>query len=398
MYTEPLYGISINLYLPYASVYMLALGLNDSQVGLIATVCMISQVVFAFLSGPITDKLGRRKTTAVFDFVAWSIPSLIWWRAEGFWFFFMAAIINGTMQVVSNSWNCLLVEDAEKSEITGLASLVVVAVQISAFFAPIAAILFSRLTLVPALRILYFYAFIVMTFKIWLTNFLSRETRMGMIRLVETRKMSFFSLALGYGGVIKIIRKSRGTLFALTIAALVGIVVMINNTFWQVIVSRKLLVPVHLLPIFPILKSAIAIIFLFFVVPHMTRGILKLPLLVGFVCFFTGQTILILTPVEGSVKYIMLCISLIFDGFGFGTLNMLARSLLALNVNVKERARVMAVLNMITVALTSPFGWIGGLLSGVSRNLPFVLNLFLLTTGFLITKIYYSENRGQENE
>jgi len=61
--TEPLWGLSMNLCLPYASVFMLALGLNDSQVGLTATIAVLSQVVFAFLSGPITDKIGRRKAT-----------------------------------------------------------------------------------------------------------------------------------------------------------------------------------------------------------------------------------------------------------------------------------------------------------------------------------------------
>jgi MFS family permease len=368
---------------------MLAIGLDDYQVGFIATVFMISQVVFAFLSGPITDKFGRRTITAIFDFVAWCIPCLIWWQARNFWFFFVAAIINGTMQVVSNSWNCLLVEDAEKNQITGINSLIVIGVQISAFFGPIVAILFSRLTLVPAMHILYINGFLLMSFKIWLTYYLSRETGMGIIRLAETRKKNIFSLALGYGGVLRIIGKSRGTIFAMAITAMVGIVVMINDTFWQVIVSKKLLVPVHLLPIFPILRSLIAILFLFFVVPYMTRGLLKIPLLAGFTCYFIGQALLILAPVDGPVKYFMLCVSLIFDGFGFGSLRMLARSLIGLHVDVAERARVMAIVQMIVMSVTSPFGWIGGMLSSISRNLPFVLNLTILALGAAVTVIYY---------
>ena len=56
---------------------MLALGLSDTRVGFIATVYMLSQAVFAFFSGPITDKMGRRKATAIFDFFSWCIPCLI---------------------------------------------------------------------------------------------------------------------------------------------------------------------------------------------------------------------------------------------------------------------------------------------------------------------------------
>jgi hypothetical protein len=293
------------------------------------------------------------------------------------------------MMISTNAWDCLLVEDTEKSQFTRINSLVVICGQLSVLFAPISAVLFSRLTLVPAIRTLYLNAFVVMTLKIVLVYVFSRETGMGMIRIRESRGKSIFSLAGGYGGVLKIIAKSRGTLFALIITALVGIVVMINITFWQVIVSKKILVPDHLLPLFPIFRSLVTIFFLFFVSPRLIGGVLKQPLLAGFICYFMGQLILILTPSDGSVKYIMLCISLVFDGFGSGSLTMLARSLVALNVNPEERARIQAILHMIIMAATSPFGWIGGILSGLSRALPFVLTLCLLAIGFFITVLYY---------
>lgn len=76
-YTEPMWGLSMNLCLPYATVYMLALGMNDVQVGIVTSIYMFSQMVFAFLSGAIIDKMGRRKSTAIFDFLAWSLPCLI---------------------------------------------------------------------------------------------------------------------------------------------------------------------------------------------------------------------------------------------------------------------------------------------------------------------------------
>ena len=368
---------------------MLALGLYDSEVGFVATVFMLSQVLFAFLSGPIIDKLGRRKATAIFDFIAWSIPCLIWWRAENFWYFLIAAFISGVTMIPSNAWDCLLIEDAEKSEVTSINTLVIVCAQLSVLFAPIAAVLFSRLTLVPAIRILYLNAFVLMTLKIVLLYIFSKETRMGKIRMEESRGKSLFSLLAGYGGVLKIVGKSRGTLFALVITAIVGIVAMINATFWPIIVNRKLLVPEYLLPMFPVFRSLIAITFLFLVIPRLTTGALKLPILTSLLCYFAGQTILIFIPVDGFVKYPMLFVSLVFDGFGLGALLALSRSLVALNVDPDERARVQAILNMVVMALTSPFGWIAGILSGISRDFPFVLNLCFLAIGFLITFIYY---------
>jgi MFS family permease len=181
---------------------MIALGLKDWEIGFVASVYMFVQVIFAFLGGPITDKLGRRKTTAVFDFIAWSIPCLIWLRAEGFWYFFVAALFNGTMKVTTNSWDCLLVEDAEKSRITRIYSLVISCGHLSALFAPISSILVARFTLVPAIRILYLNAFIVMTAKLILLFIFSKETKTGMVRMEETKGVSIISLLKGYGGVL----------------------------------------------------------------------------------------------------------------------------------------------------------------------------------------------------
>jgi MFS family permease len=392
VYTEPMWGLSMNLCLPYASVYMLALGLRDSDVGFIASVYMLVQVVFAFLSGAITDKLGRRKTTAVFDFISWSIPCLIWMLARDFWFFFVAAFFNGAMKVTTNSWDCLMVEDAGKSQITRIYSLVIVCGQLSALFAPISSLLVSRLTLVPAIRILYANAFLVMTAKLVILYTVSRETGTGLVRMRETKGKSLISLLGGYGGVFKIIAKSKGTVFSLVIAALVGAVGMINTTFWQVIASRKLLIPDPLLPIFPMLRSVLAIVFLFTVVPFIARLTLRTPLLLGFAVFLAGQILLVLTPVTGVLRYALLAVSLACDGFGYGTLAMLAESLVALHVNRAERARVMSIQHMIIMFATAPFGWIGGILSGISRDLPFVLTIAMLLAGAAVTALYYGRN------
>jgi hypothetical protein len=231
-----------------------------------------------------------------------------------------------------------------------------------------------------------------MTVKIFLLYRFSRETRTGMIRMEETRGQNIFMLLKGYGGVLKIIGSSRGTIFSLVIAALVGAVHMVNTTFWQVIVSRKLLVPDPLLPLFPMFRSVLAIAFLFLVVPRLSRFTLRTPLLFGFAAYIVGQSLLVSAPDAGFIRYGILAVSLCFDAFGSGTLLMLAESLVALHVNKAERARVMAIQHMIIMFATSPFGWIGGILSGYNRGFPFMLNIVLLSAGIAATLLYYSRN------
>ncbi|MCL2720698.1 MAG: MFS transporter [Treponema sp.] len=398
VYTEPLWGLSMNLCMPYLSVFMLALGLSDTRIGFIVTINMISQIVFSFLSGPVTDKMGRRNSTAIFDIIAWSIPSLIWFRAEGFIFFFVAALLNGATAVTSNSWTCLLIEDAEKKQTTKIFSIIIAFGQFSAFFAPISAILISKLTLVPAIRILFINAFVLMSLKILILYLVSKETSIGKNRILETKGKNIFELAGGYGDVFKIILHSKGMVFAIIIAALAGIVGMINGTFWQIIVNKKLLVDESLLPLFMVFRSVLAIVFLFFVIPRLLKGLLKLPLLLGFAAYLIGQGILLLVPVEGMIKFPLLCISLVFDGFGLGILGMLSESLISLYVNPAERARIMAIRFMIVLSIAAPFGWIGGILSDISRNLPFVLNIVFLIIGIIITMIYYRKENDHSAE
>ena len=384
----------MNLCLPYASVFMLALGLSDTRVGFVATVYMLSQMVFAFIGGPVTDKLGRRMSVVLSDIIAFSVPCLIWWRAVNFWYFLIAAILNGSMKISHISWNCLLVEDAGKEQIPHIYSLVIISGQLCAFFAPISSLLVSRLTLIPAVRILYINAFILMTAKIIILYIFSRETKIGIQRIQETKGIGILSLSAGYLGVVKTMLKSKGTVFSMVLLFLFGVVGMINSTFWQVIVSKKLLVPDPLLPLFPIIKSVLSVFFLFFVMPRITAERLKLPLLAGFTCFILGQALLICVPITGAARYLLLSVSLIFDGFGFGALAMLTESLVAMNIDPDERARVFAILHVIVTAATAPFGWIGGMLSDISKDLPFILNLCLLALGMLLTLSYY----GKTNE
>jgi dipeptide/tripeptide permease len=158
-------------------------------------------------------------------------------------------------------------------------------------------------------------------------------------------------------------------------------------------------VPDAALPFFPMLKSLIAIVFLFTLIPKVTSSVrLKQPLLMGFASYFVGQLVLALIPAPqgalGLSGYALLCLSLVFDGFGAGILAMLAESLVALHVDKDERARVMAIQHMVIMLATAPFGLISGLLSSVNRTLPFVLTSVLLLAGILCTLRFY--RRGPE--
>ena len=393
VYTEPMWGLSMNLCLPYASVYMLAFGLNDIQIGIVTSIYMFSQMIFAFLSGAIIDKIGRRKSTALFDFVAWSLPCLIWASSQGFWFFVVAALLNGTMKITTVSWDCLLVEDAPKNKITQIYSWVIIAGNLSALFAPISSILVSKLTLVPAIRILYINAFIIMTLKIFILYKLSTETAAGRIRQEAAKGKSWSEMLSGYNNAFSSILSSSGTKFSIVISILVEIVYMIGNTFWQIIASRRIGVSDALLPIFPMAKSIISFILFFTIISHINQKKLKWPLYGGFISSIIACILLILISDAGPLGYVILGVSLIFDALGGAVLSTLRESLVAIHVDPEERSNVMALLQTTVMLVSVPFGYIAGVLSDISRMLPFVLNIGLLLLGILATAVFFRKSR-----
>lgn len=382
VFTEPLWGVPYNLYAPYASVYMLALGLDDAQIGLLASFGLAGQIVFSLLSGAITDKLGRRTTTFIFDVIAWTIPCLLLAFAQNFYYFLAAVLINSTWRITANSWSCLLVEDANQEELVHIWTWIYIASLVAAFFAPLAGLLVDKFSLVPTVRSLYLFAVIVMTIKFALLFRYSTETERGRIRLEETRRQSIFSLLHGYREVIRKLLQMPRTLFALGIMILMSITAVINNNFWAILVTQKLGIPDQNIAIFPTVRSLVMLFLFGSVLPRLSTQRFRLPMLLGFTGFVTSQALLVTMP---ALNYPLLILSVAIEAASSALYMPLMDALVVISVDPAERARIMSIIYVSVLVFSSPFGWIAGRLSGFDRTWPFYLNIGLyLLAGSLV--------------
>ncbi|RAI87270.1 MFS transporter [Paenibacillus pabuli] len=75
---EPVWAIPGTIVLFYAPLYMKEAGLSDIEIGLINSVNLYFAFIFQLFAGSITNKLGRKRTTLIFDLIAWSVPMFIW--------------------------------------------------------------------------------------------------------------------------------------------------------------------------------------------------------------------------------------------------------------------------------------------------------------------------------
>ena len=361
VYTEPLWGIPFNLYAPYVSIYMYTLGLTDTQIGFTASIGMMFQIIFSLLGGVITDKLGRKRTTFIFDTISWSIPCLIWAFSKNFSYFVFAAIINSISRVTMNSWSGLLVEDCDKDQIVNIYTWIYILGLGAAFFAPLSGFFIGEFGLVSTVRVLYIISFIMMTSKFIILNKYSTETKQGLIRMEETKYISIFTLLKGYSAVFIKILKTPETLLTVGIMLIMSIIGVVNNTFWAIIVTERIHIPAKYIGMFPFIRATIMITFFFTVVHSIGALKFKKPLLIGFSLFVISQIFLILTPNKG---YFVLIISIILEAISISLISPILDSMQVILVDPKERARIMAILYVIVVAFTSPFGFIAGILSG----------------------------------
>ncbi len=381
VYTEPMFGIAYNLFAPYASVYMLALGVKDQQIGLIASLNMAMQILTALLSGALTDKLGRRLTLLLGDLFTWSVPCLIWAIAQDFRYFLVAALFNGVLRISHTAWTCLMVEDAQPEQMVHIWTWVYISSYGTAFLAPLSGLLVNRLSLVPAMRVLYAIGFIVLTAKFLVLYRFSHETRRGGERREEARQQSLVSLLKEYRGVFAQLLRARPTLLALGLMLVMNIYMVVNSSFWSVLVTEKLLIPADLIPVFTFLRAFVMLGCFFWLTPRLTALRFRPPMALGFVGFIFSQILLVSMPAQ---NYPLLVISTILEAFSTAMISPLLDSLLALTMDARERARLMAIVFVVLILFTSPFGWVAGQLSAMNRTFPFIFNIGLFVIGGLL--------------
>jgi len=380
--TEVMFGIPYNLFAPFFSVYMLALGVTDQQIGSIASLGLVFQIFSALLSGAIVDKFGRRLTLFIADMLCWSVPCLIWSVAQDVRFFVAAALMNSLWRISHTAWTCLMVEDAEERHLVHIWTWIMIFAVCSAFFAPLGGWIVERYGLIPAVRGIFVFGFISLTAKFVVLYMYSHETVRGVQRMEETRHRSLVSLLSEYRSVFSQLLHSRPILAALSLMVITTIYITVSNNFWGVLFTRKLGFPSSQISTFVAVRSVIMTTCFFLIGPRLTNlQRFHLPLWTGFAAFLVSQLLLVVMPPHAVL---LLVVSVVLEAVASALVSPMTESLLALSMESKERARVSAMVYVALIVLISPFGWIAGQLSALNRSLPFALNTTLFAIGIVL--------------
>lgn len=399
--TEPLWNIPYNLFTPFATLYMYALGVNDTEIGLLLTIGMCFQVVTALFGGVLTDKFGRRMTTVIFDTLSWSVPCLIWAFAQNFWWFLAAAICNSMFQITNVSWTCLFVEDCDESKMVNVFTWVQVTGLIAVFFAPIATVLVDSFGMITAVRFIYFFSFLSMTAKFVILFVKGTETQMGRRRMEETKNVSMFHLFVGYKDVLLKMLHSPAMIFVVVFMVLNNIYTMVTGNFFSLYVTQNLGISEAYIPIFPMVRAAVMLAFILLVQSVFNRMKYRVVMPIGLGLYVVSHLLLLLAPPQ---SLIMVWLYTFAEAFAFALVNPRKESLSALFIDKEERSRAYGLMYVVMIGCTAPFGWLVGWLSSLNRMLPFVLNIVVFVVCILLVlfsktlKRHDDQGLGMESE
>jgi len=148
----PLWSVSWSLSFFYLSLYFRESGVSDTQLGFLVTAGSGASILFSFLAAPIVDRLGRRKSTLIFDITGSALPLLLYALNGSFAFALAGTILANSSRVMNVGYYLLMTEDSgngERAEAFNIFNIIVIA---SGLLVPIAGGFVARVGLVRAER------------------------------------------------------------------------------------------------------------------------------------------------------------------------------------------------------------------------------------------------------
>ncbi len=381
---EPLFIIPYSMFMTYASVYMLKLGLSETQIGFIASLGLVLQIFTSFISGDLTDRMGRRKALLVFDLVSWSAATLIWAVSQNFWYFLVAAVLNSFQKVPNTAWYCLLLEDTDPKDRSIVFTALQVIAVVGGLFAPLGGLLVSHFSLVPAMRIMYFIAFASMTLMFIARNYATHETEIGIRKQKESSGMKWTETFAQYVDAVKSIAANRPLLIIFGVYILFNFQMTLQNTYLSIYLVEALRFDDALIALFPAVSSAAMLLLMVFVIPRFRQHRTHPYMIWGFSLSVVSKLILI-AAAPGSV--VLVTISTMLAAAGSIVASPYLEAAVANSIDDEQRAKMFSLLSVLVLVFISPSGIIGGWTYTIDPRLPFVLIIaaFLLSILLMIS-------------
>ncbi|MEC0240313.1 MFS transporter [Paenibacillus dokdonensis] len=364
---EPFFLIPYSMVSTYATLYMYELGIAETSIGWITTIGLIVQVFSSFISGYLTDRMGRKSAILYFDLLSWSLATILWAVSQNVWFFLAAVLINGFQRVPHTAFYCLIVEDTKPSDRTYIFTLLQIISVIGGLFAPLGGLLVDYYGLVPGVRIMYVLAFLMMTFQFVGRHLTTRETEIGLRKMRETRELGLKESLFDYGGAIRDILSNKSLVLIFSVYILFNFQATMKTTYLSLYLADYLHVGSGLISLFPAVSSVIMLLTLWLIMPKISEHAANHSMMAGFILSVISNVMLVLWPTSNLV---WIGLSTIFAAVGLMISSPYLEAAVQNAIDDEKRAKMFSMLSVLILLLTSPAGIIGGWAYKLDPRIP----------------------------
>ncbi|AEI40793.1 MFS transporter [Paenibacillus mucilaginosus] len=388
---EPLFLIPYSMFSTYATIYMFEMGMSETAIGWVTTLTLLVQVFSSFISGYLTDRLGRKGALLYFDLLSWTVGTLLWAVSQNIWFFIAAAVVNGFQRVPHTAFYCLLVEDTESKDRTFVFSILQFVAMLGGLFAPLGGLLVAQYGLVPGMRVMYVLACVCMTIQFVGRHFATRETQIGLRKMAETRSVSLMAGLREYKGVFRSMAGNKPLMMIFGVYILFQFQLTMKGTYLSLYLVDDLKLDSGLVSIFPAVTSMIMLLSMWLLRRQSDQG-LHTVMLWGFFISLVSNLILIL-PLPGMMFWLIL--STVLAAAGTMMTYPYLEAAVANAIDDENRASIFAMLSVLILLVVSPSGIIGGGAYRLDPSLPFLL-IVLSFAASIALLVLYKRSVGRE--
>jgi MFS family permease len=372
--TEGLSAIAFHWYTTYLPLYMVALGVSEVQVGLLASVLIATQFISTLLGGYAADRFGRKRMLVVADIVCWGAPMLLYAIAQNPWYFLIGRFINGFVYIVMPSFECLFVEDTpaeRRPAVFGMLRFVYAAANL---FVPLAGLLVAGLGMVTAGRIIMATTMVVAVATAVYRQFALHETEMGRERMAAVAGASPLAAARDYGAAVRAIFADRPTATFLAVRVLVGFVSTIWNTYAVIYLTDALGVglPKATISLLPFVSAAATMAMILLAADRIRLGAPAANLVIGQLLWLVGAFCFVVSPAGTLVMALLWALAAAVSSAFFQPAS---QSYWANVVDERRRAQIYSAAAAAIALGALPAGPLAGLLYTANPRAPFALGI-----------------------
>jgi MFS family permease len=372
--TEGASAIAFHWYTTYFSLYMVALGVSELQVGLLASVMIAAQFISTLLGGYAADRFGRKRMLVVGDIICWGVPMVLYAIAQNPWYFLIGRLINGFVFIVMPSFECLFVEDVATERRPAVFAMLRFLYAAADLFTPIAGLLVAGLGMVLGGRAIMAITAVVAVGTAVYRQFTLRETAMGRERMAAALAATPRAVLRGYRETVGRMLRNRELLTFLAVRVLVGFVMTIWNTYAAIYLTSALGIglPKASIAILPFVSALATMGMIVLAAERIRVGPLRANLIAGQLLWLAGAAVLMLSP-AGTI--VMALLWTLTAAVASALFQPASQSYWAGVVSDQTRAQVFSMASAAITLGALPAGPLAGLLYTLNPRAPFVLGI-----------------------